>query len=188
MRTARALAVALAVIIAAPAWSWTAPLPEQAGSAPPPTDGIKVHGRWTIEVRNPNGSVAGRYEFNNALIFSGGQILARLLQGNSPRGLWMVHFGTGTTTPCPPASCRLQEPGIPFDSDGALSVAIVGNLDNEVRLTGSLTAAQNGVIDMVHVSQYLNPNITLFSQKALTTPIQVVAGQSIAVTVVYSFS
>lgn len=188
MRTARALAAALAVIIAAPAWSWTAPLPEQGAGAPPPTDGIKVHGRWTIEVRNPNGSVAGRYEFNNALIFSGGQILARLLQGNSPRGLWMVHFGEPPTTPCPPAACFLQEPGVPFTSHGALSVAIVGALDNEVRLTGTLTAGQNGVINMVHVSQYLNPNITLFSQKALTTPIQVVAGQSIAVTVVYSFS
>ena len=188
MRTARALAVALAVIIAAPAWSRTAPLPEQDARAPQPGDGIKVHGRWTIEVRNPNGSVAGRHEFNNALIFSGGQILARLLQGNSPRGLWMVHFGFPPSTPCPPANCRLQEPGIPFDSDGALSVAIVGNLDNEVKLTGSLTAIANGVIDTVTVSQYLNPNITVFSQKALTTPIQVVAGQSIAVTVVYSFS
>ena len=159
MRTARALAVALAVIIAAPAWSRTAPLPEQDARAPQPGDGIKVHGRWTIEVRNPNGSVAGRYEFNNALIFSGGQILARPAPGQLPSGAVDGPFRFSAEHTVSSGSCILQEPGIPFDSNGALSVAIVGNLDNEVKLTGSVTAIANGVIDTVTVSQYLNPNI-----------------------------
>ena len=30
-------------------------------------EGIKVHGRWTIEVRNPDGSLASRHEFQNDL-------------------------------------------------------------------------------------------------------------------------
>ena len=73
-------------------------------------------------------------------------------------------------------------------SHGALSVAIVGTLNNEVKLTGSLTAEQNGVINMVTRQPVSHPQHQLFSQKTLATPIQVVAGQSIAVTVVYSFS
>jgi hypothetical protein len=31
-----------------------------------PQEGIKVHGHWVIEVRNPDGKVATRREFENA--------------------------------------------------------------------------------------------------------------------------
>src|SRR5262249_45924576 len=38
---------------------------------------IKVHGHWTIEVRNPNGTLAERREFENA--YAGGDFLPRVL-------------------------------------------------------------------------------------------------------------
>ena len=47
------------------------------------SEGIKVHGRWVIEVRNPDGSVAQHREFNNSL-HSGG-----------------THFWGGTSLPSP---------------------------------------------------------------------------------------
>src|SRR5262245_35623432 len=51
-------------------------------SAKGPGLGIKVHGHWTIDVRNPDGSLASHNEFENA--FMGHQplsgILARRLQ------------------------------------------------------------------------------------------------------------
>ena len=31
-------------------------------------EGIKVHGHWTIDIRNPDGTLAQHHEFENALI------------------------------------------------------------------------------------------------------------------------
>ena len=41
------------------------------------TEGIQVHGSWTIDVLNPDGSLAGHHEFENA--FFGEDILASVL-------------------------------------------------------------------------------------------------------------
>lgn len=53
---------------------------------------IKVHGHWTIVIRNADGSVASRHEFENAMVPNGGGfvILNQLLahQANTP--VWMV--------------------------------------------------------------------------------------------------
>ena len=32
------------------------------------TEGLQVHGHWRVVVRNPDGSIASRHEFNNALV------------------------------------------------------------------------------------------------------------------------
>jgi hypothetical protein len=45
-----------------------------------PDEGIKVHGHWTIELRDPDGTIAGHHEFKNALVNQGAQALAALLQ------------------------------------------------------------------------------------------------------------
>jgi hypothetical protein len=54
------------------------------------SEGIKVHGDWEIEVRNPDGALVQRVEFKNALISSGQFILARLLRGEIVAGAWEV--------------------------------------------------------------------------------------------------
>jgi len=41
------------------------------------SEGIKVHGDWTVEVRNPDGSLATRKQFTN--LFQGKHIVAALL-------------------------------------------------------------------------------------------------------------
>ncbi len=57
-------------------------------------EGITVHGRWVIEVKNPDGTVTARREFENALQFTGEQYLAALLSGNnSPGGLSILLNG-----------------------------------------------------------------------------------------------
>ena len=45
------------------------------------SDGIQVHGHWTMTVSNPDGSVDAVHEFDNALLSSGRNLLARLLTG-----------------------------------------------------------------------------------------------------------
>lgn len=46
-------------------------------------DGIQVHGDWEVIVTNPDGSVAQRRLFANALVNTGGILLAKLMAGVS---------------------------------------------------------------------------------------------------------
>ena len=59
-----------------------------------PNEGIKVHGHWVIEVRNPDGSLAAHREFENSLATTagdnGGGVLAALLGGAITPGSWSV--------------------------------------------------------------------------------------------------
>src|SRR5262249_34009856 len=48
-----------------------------------PGDGIKFHGHWTIDVKNPDGSLASHHEFENALIGSGALALSLVLAHDS---------------------------------------------------------------------------------------------------------
>src|SRR5439155_9641455 len=48
-----------------------------------PGDGIKVHGHWTIDVRNPDGALASHNEFENALEPGGASALSGLLGRSS---------------------------------------------------------------------------------------------------------
>jgi len=57
-------------------------------------EGIQVHGHWVIEVRNPDGTVTARREFENAIQPSGMAYIASLLAGNnSPGGLSVLLNG-----------------------------------------------------------------------------------------------
>jgi len=65
-------------------------------------EGITVHGHWTIEVKNPDGTVTARREFENAIKPTGMSYLASLLAGNNgPGGLSIVLNG-GTAVWAPP--------------------------------------------------------------------------------------
>jgi len=57
----------------------------------PGHDGIKIHGHWVIDVRNPDGRLVQHRDFENSLVtngaaMSGDQILAALLSGNASVG------------------------------------------------------------------------------------------------------
>src|SRR5438093_6635754 len=68
-----------------------------------PQKGIEVHGHWVVEVRNIDGTLAERREFENDL-FGGSRILAQLLSGAISVGnKWAVALGTfpfGNPGPC----------------------------------------------------------------------------------------
>jgi hypothetical protein len=54
-------------------------------------EGIKVHGHWTITVRNADGSVASRNEFENSLNPStGSAALSQMLGRTATPGLWSI--------------------------------------------------------------------------------------------------
>lgn len=79
-------------------------------------EGIKVHGHWVIEVREPDGRLASRTEFDNA--FSDNGHIQQLLARERSAGLWNIELRTqsGGTNPCHTSSgtsvrCFLVESG-----------------------------------------------------------------------------
>jgi hypothetical protein len=55
-------------------------------------EGIKVHGHWTIEVKNPDGKLVTHREFENSLTTSGGPLLSALLGRTVTTGSWGVYL------------------------------------------------------------------------------------------------
>jgi hypothetical protein len=65
--------------------------------------GIKVHGHWVIDVKNPDGTLAQHHEFENSLASAGGGgYLVGLLSGQFSSGNWMIQLAgtSGVATPC----------------------------------------------------------------------------------------
>jgi len=72
-------------------------------------DGIKIHGHWVLEVKNPDGKLVERREFNNSLVsggtyLSGDQLLAAILTGDLTPGGFGVTLITGSTTGLDPTT------------------------------------------------------------------------------------
>jgi hypothetical protein len=78
-------------------------------------EGIAVHGHWVIEVKNPDGKVTARREFENAIQPAGMSYLASLLAGNNaPGGLSIVLNGGTASWASPPDALNTgfgSEPG-----------------------------------------------------------------------------
>ena len=80
------------------------------------TEGIKVHGQWTIDVLNPDGSLASHHEFRNALESFGGLRLAEMLARLKSPGVWNIGLRQGgpARKPCPSyfnGACVIGEVG-----------------------------------------------------------------------------
>lgn len=178
------------------------------------SEGIKVHGRWAIEVRNPDGTVAQRVEFNNAL--SGGRItLAELLSREGVPGRWAVYLGntSGGVSPCQGGSgtrfdmCTLIESAATnfTGGTGESRNLVVARVGDSVTMTGTVTALVPGSISRVSTGLgTCEPgnlisacsgagSAAFFSDASLGLPgqppaVNVVAGQIIQVTVTFTFS
>ena len=62
---------------------------QQSGALPGgPHAGIQIHGHWTIEVREPDGTLVTHREFDNALVATGPETLASILSRQRSPGLW----------------------------------------------------------------------------------------------------
>jgi hypothetical protein len=171
-------------------------------------EGIHVSGHWTIDVREPDGTLASHHEFDNAL--ASASYLPRLLNREHTVGGWYIFlmraFGT---SPWSYGSGRIAESptilycpsSVPYVSCN-LSVSCPDSGDNadKLVLTGNIVAEQDGSIDRVStgycyctssVSPDNCPGAETTCENLTTaniTQIDVLAGQQIAVTVVIGFS
>jgi hypothetical protein len=78
-----------------------------------PHEGIQVHGHWTIEVRNPDGSVVSHREFENSLAAGEGSMLLTSILGRLETvGAWEVVLDPGVPSdPNQPQEITIDEAG-----------------------------------------------------------------------------
>ena len=181
-------------------------------SAVGPMGSIGVHGHWEIEVRNPDGSLVTRREFDNALFDHGANILPLLLSGAVVPAPWIVFF-YGAPTPCFPypgdnQKCFILEGRLPVPaSTNGISKNLVVTTD-PLKLSGSITVPLAGSITTVQTSLDIcsgSPpasclgGATVAIRNNLATssawftgtniaPINVLAGQLVTFTITFTFS
>jgi hypothetical protein len=170
-----------------------------------PSEGIKVHGAWAIDVRNPDGSLVDRYKFENALTAAGGSKLTEFLAGDSSVGRWAILVDSAILDgPCEgsftPAGCGIAEPDTAGASTDSTNLSVTLDAGALV-LAGSVEAERDGSIDLVKTlvgacgpstppdscTQGINTSLS-FTQKGLNPAISVKDGQEVEVTVEISFS
>lgn len=173
------------------------------------SDGIKVHGHWTLEIRDPDGTLASRHEIENALTVmagaGGNSLLAGLLANHYSDPIWFVSlYGPNTTGPCShegspdPWPCRITEARSPFSgTEYSKNLVLVLPLsgqaqtpDGTLELSGSTTAVRDGTLVLISSEWYVPARNRFggFTGKALEPGVPVRAGQTIQVKVVFSFS
>jgi hypothetical protein len=178
-----------------------------------PNEGITVHGAWNIEVADPDGTVVSVSDFENALLPQGGIRLAQVLGRTSGVGGWSITLSDpGGTPPCETAAglanpCNIWEvppSTAPNHFSGlAIQAPATGVPPAELTLSGSVTVTRDGSITSVHtgigqcgpevaaqdLASCTSPVTDAFSSKTLATAdaVAVVAGQSVNVTVVFTF-
>jgi hypothetical protein len=169
---------------------------EQHGRRASRGDDIAVHGHWMIEVRNPDGTLASHNEFENACVFCG-DVVSQVLAKQASVAYWTLQLtGGGTSGPCTnsigqPSQCYLIEPGSvdPGRENDIFPTLALTATGGTFSLAGNFAATANGQI--IDVGSRVGTTLiaqTLFSFRALSTPIQIALGQRVYVTVTFSFS
>lgn len=162
--TGQELAEVETVAAAAPVVSETAPAPESGDGV-----GIQVHGHWTIEVRNPDGSLDARYEFENALTDSGRGLLVNRVFGSINLTSWQI------TADGDAGALTISNP----------TVSVVDGPSGEM---GVLTGTASAVVDFEIADVATSALFIEFTRKTLDAPIPVINGQEVEITVEISFS
>jgi hypothetical protein len=175
-----------------------------AATAAPQRDSIRVHGRWTIQIRTPTGHLVTQRRFENLLV--GADVLAQLLTRQKSLGNWRVQLTNDVQADRPcfepnngiPFPCVIQEPGNsggePWESDN-LALSYDSSTQAFV-LSGSINANRTGQVGRVETRVFLcnptNPPSGCldrgFTSKLLSPAVAVQNGQQISVTVQITFS
>ncbi len=161
---------ALSTVATGHAASAVAEEDEKAPSAKQGSEGIKVHGHWVLEVKNPDGKLVERREFNNSLVtggasLSGDQILAALLSGNASAGGFGIAFiaGPAATAGIDTSSfCNAPAPGslTPPQPAGIQCFGLIGSTNEAIVMSQNqnqfLNSPQTGLITTMSYSPNVN--------------------------------
>src|SRR6266545_3441306 len=135
------------------------------------TDSIKVHGAWIVQVKD-HGRLVKTVRFHNELA-GGAQKLVQLLSRQKSMGQWMILVLPARCGPDGTYFCWIDE-GIPGTVAQTHTVVVStptsGEDDGKLVLKANFTPTKDAAITQV------------------PTPIDVVSGQQVLITVKYSFS
>ncbi len=147
-----------------------------ASEAASPSEGIGVHGAWTIEVYNPDGSLDERVQFHNEFVGAG--VLADLLSLADTMTGWKI----SATASLP--ICDYGNGTCAFPATSRRDIA-----NDELVVEGSFSPDFDGeVIRVVANIETTSAGNKTFSNKALDVAIAVGAGQTVQVEVRYTFA
>jgi len=196
--------VLIAALSCAPALAQSQPTTPAGSSSGAGQEGIKVHGDWTLTVRNPDGTIAALHQFKNALVTVEGAptLLASLLLGTATTGHWSITLGVlGTTGTCGASPvCVITESTAAFpghSSNLTKTVPTTGQDAGKFVLRGSVRFVNADLIGVVSTSLTTCASSTTptcsngsfqFTRKELAQGIQVSQDQLVEVKVVISFS
>ncbi len=128
-------------------------IPQMAGAQ---GEGIKVHGRWTIDVREPGGALVTHREFENELTPAGATSLATFLSRGAVPGLWKISLLSILRPPCGAAiaqHCFMVELNDPVATVARASYYFpnlaVARDGSTLVLNGTATSGYIGEIDFV---------------------------------------
>ena len=164
-----------------------------------PTEGIQVHGDWTIDIYNEDGSLDRTLEFENALV--GGNFIAAVLDGSFTPGQWLVRlYGGAASGPCQTSSptfgeCVFTATTEPDVANASLVVNASGTAetDGDIAIVDTKYAiCGGGDVAPVDCRAEYDPLFdntgAALTEKTLADVEPVSAGQSIQVEVVISFT
>ncbi len=178
-------------------------------------EGIKVHGHWVLEIKNPDGSLASRHEFENSLATAppstGPALLGGLLYGQYAAGPWMVYVrfndihSTALAVAESPAVCtlllNLNAPGPCSSTLNVSGLVVLQGTTPAAPFAGSLVEVGSvmypcfGTVSPVSCEPAAipasingNPNYGLLFTTAALSGITIQAGQAVSVTVTITFS
>lgn len=177
------------------------------------SEGVQVHGHWTIVVRSRSGKVVSRHNFHNDFVGAGlgtsggSHAFAKILSGGGAPGAWDVSI-QGTACPASNAGfCQMFEPDatpsffvFPPDTKNLTVTEPTSGTDAfKIVLASSVSATSDGTITRVSTGlQACAASATVghdcgigyneITDRTLPTPISVLSGQIISVTVKISFA
>jgi len=161
------------------------------------SEGIKVHGHWVIEIRNPDGSLASRHELENALVPGGQSALATLLLPGSFTSSWNIALGLtaangfpfGTTPSIQQTTCfnfqQYCNTSLTVQSGAGGSQVILQGTSSPIGIPLTLNMVSSGLLTCNSATQF---NCATWPFTSATTNLLVQAGQLITITVIFSFS
>jgi hypothetical protein len=161
-------------------------------------EGIKVHGQWVLEIKNPDGSLDSRHEFENSLVTGGQGALASLLLGSFATG-WYIELGLNAANGFPFGTFPdIQQPSLtclPTQLYCNNTLTVQPGAGNQVVLQGSMAIPTALTLISVSTNLYTCPpappnihNCPVWGFTSANTSLSVQQGQVITATVTISFS
>ena len=158
-------------------------------------ENISIHGHWVVAVRDFNGRLVARREFDNDLLTSGASALADILIGSKSVKEWtVVVTGASEGKPCKEASgrsasCRITQTSAPDNNSFPNLKLKPGINGSSIEFSGVIDTQNNGTLSTVSTEILLCSVVDTsdcrtapFSSKGLPSPLNVISGQAIVVT------